>query len=728
MKNILLLCVGMAAAVSMQAQQQLMMPGNIKKAFTNETRSADGKPGSKYWQNKGRYNINISLTPPSKRVDGIETIVYTNNNPKSLSGVAVKLILNIHSSGAARQGAVSKDYLTEGIIIDEFTQNGTTTKIKSANGQTTQFVKLSQTLKEGDSVTLGFKWHYDLSEESGREGKLDSTSFHLAYFYPRIAVCDDVHGWDFMDFTDAQEFYNDFNDYNVSVTVPKNFIVWGTGNLTNAAAVLQPSFLAKYKSSFTTDSVIKIVTKKDLEAKNITTQNTTNTWKFSCTHITDVAFCISDHYVWDATSVVVDKKTGRRSSCQAAYKFGAGNFSKQVKNIQHSLDWYSNNWPGVPYPFPKSTIIQGFADMEYPMMANDSPQEDAVFQAFVAEHEVGHSYFPFYMGINEHRYGFMDEGWTTAFENLIGIADLGKTKADGFFKQFRVNGWASNPSDETQIPVITPTNILSGQGLGHNEYGKPALAYLGLKDMLGDEVFRKSLHGFMDRWHGKHPIPWDMFNSFSNLSGKDLTWYWNSWFFTTGYMDIALDKVTPSDKGYTLAIKNIGGFVVPTNALVEYDDATKDTIHFTAGIWEKDQQTATINITTKKKAKSIKLDGGIFVDANTKDNSWSNKEAATDVKPVSDKVVAVASTNTATSLDKYLGTYSSVEIPIKVTFTKEVDKLIAQATGQEKFPLDYKEKDTYFFEEGGIEVVFDTTKNEFTLKHGGGSFVFTKDK
>lgn len=729
MKKIVLMFVGIVASIAMQAQQQLMMPSNIKKAFANETRSADGKPGSKYWQNKGKYNINISLMPPSKRVDGVETIVYTNNNPKPLSGLALKLILNIHTPGAVRQGTVSSDYLTEGIIIDEFKQNEKIASIAKANGQTTQFVKLAQSLKTGDSITLSFKWHYDLSELSGREGKLDSTSFHLAYFYPRIAVCDDVHGWDFMDFTDAQEFYNDFNDYDVSVTVPKNFIVWGTGDLTNAAAVLQPSFLAKYNSSFKTDSVVKIVTKADLQAQNITKQNAANTWKFSCKHITDVAFCISDHYVWDATSVVVDKKTGRRSSCQSAYIFGAGKFSNQAKNIQHSLDWYSNNWPGVPYPFPKSTIIQGSADMEYPMMANDSPQEDDVIQRFIAEHEVGHSYFPFYMGINEHRYGYMDEGWTTAFENLIGIADLGKTKADGFFKQFRVNGWARNPSDESQIPVITPVNILSGEAMGHNEYGKPALAYLGLKDMLGDVVFRKALHGFMDRWNGKHPIPWDMFNSFSNLSGKDLTWYWNSWFFTSGYMDIALEKVTASANGYVLVVKNIGGFVVPTNALVEYDDASKDTIHFTAGIWEKDQLITTINISTKKKIKELKLDGGIFIDANTKDNSWSNKGAvvAFAQDAANAEKIGAISTNEK-SLDKYVGTYSSTQVPLKIAFTKEADKLMAQATGQEKFPLEYKEKDTYFFEAGGIEVVFDTAKNEFTLKQGGGSYVFTKDK
>jgi Peptidase family M1 domain len=413
--------------------------------------------------------------------------------------------------------------------------------------------------------------------------------------------------------------------------------------------------------------------------------------------------------------VVVDKKTGRRASAQSAYKnTGSGKFVNQVKHIQHSLEWYSNNWPGVPYPFPKSTIIQGEADMEYPMMANDSPQDDDVIQRFIAEHEIGHSYFPFYMGINEHRYGFMDEGWTTAFENMIGIADLGKEKADGFFKQFRVASWATNPGDETQIPIITPVNILSGQAMGHNEYGKPALAYLALKDMLGDDVFKKALHGFMDRWNGKHPLPWDMFNSFSNLSGKDLSWYWHNWFFTSNYMDVALEKVTPNATGYALTIKNIGGYAVPTNVMIEYADGTKESLHQTAAIWEKNQQNATVNIATKKKITFIKLDGGIFMDANNKDNTWGTNKALAEL--------------TSADLDKYVGTYSSKQIPIKITFTKEGNELQAEGEGQPKFTMKFKQKHTFIFEEAGIEVKFDANKNEMTLKQGGGEFLFTKEK
>jgi Peptidase family M1 domain len=618
--------ISILISANLFAQKPLFMPQNIKKAYGNQTRSMNGKPGEKYWQNTAKYDINIKVNPSNKLVTGSETIVYINKSPNVLNRITYKLIMNIHAPGAARQGPAATDYLTKGIEIDKFLENNIEQKFGDPKGSTVHATKLTKPLSPGDSVKLSIDWHYELSEESGREGKLDSTSFHLAYFYPRVAVMDDTQGWDRMAFTDSQEFYNDFNNYYVTVTVPQNYLVWGTGELLNANEVLQPSFVEKYNKSLLSDEVLNIVTQADLDAKNVTTQNPTNTWRWKANNISDMAYCISNAYIWDAASVIVDKNTGRRASCQAAYKTkGSGKFINQVKHIQHSLDWFSNNWPGVPYPFSKSTIIQGFADMEYPMMANDSPQSDDNFQRFVAEHEIAHSYFPFYMGINEHRYGFMDEGWTTAFENMLAHHDMGKEKANMFFKQFRVNGWALNPSDETQVPIITPTNILSGQALGHNEYGKAACAYLALKDMLGDDLFKSSLHGFMDRWNGKHPLPWDMFNSFNNLSGKDLNWFWNNWFFTGNYMDIAIGNVSSKKKEHQIEIKNIGGNAIPFDLIVTYEDKTTETLHQTAAIWEPNQELAIVKIQNKKIIATLKLENDIYVDANKKDNDWSKK-------------------------------------------------------------------------------------------------------
>jgi aminopeptidase N len=226
------------------------------------------------------------------------------------------------------------------------------------------------------------------------------------------------------------------------------------------------------------------------------------------------------------------------------------------------------------------------------------------------------------MGINESRYAFMDEGWATTFELLIGTSEVGKEKAEALYKNFRVDRWIHDASTAEDQPVITPSSELRG-GYGNNSYGKPSLSYFALKDMLGDALFKKALHGYMDRWHGKHPIPWDYFNSMSNITGKNLDWFFNNWFFTNYYIDLSLKSVTKAAGGYTATIKNIGGFVVPFDVKVTYADGSAESIHQTPAVWEKNQKQITVDLKTNKAIKSVTLDGGIFMDADESNNTWS---------------------------------------------------------------------------------------------------------
>ncbi|UOE51050.1 M1 family metallopeptidase [Mucilaginibacter sp. SMC90] len=600
--------------------QTLYMPRDIQKAFKNETRSPDGRPGKNYWQNHGRYVISITAVPQNRTVKGSEQITYVNNSPDTLKRLNMKLILNIHKPGAARFGDAAADYLTPGIQFDSFLINGEAKKVQSAS--TNQLVSLSKPLMPHDSVKLDIGWHFEISKQSGREGMIDSTTCYLAYFYPRVSVYDDYNGWDRLPFLDAQEFYNDFNDYTLHVTAPKNYVVWATGTLQNPNEVLQPEYAKRLKASFTSDSTIHVASAAEMAAQKVTAQKDMNTWTWTANDISDMAVGISDHYVWDAASVVVDDATNRRASMQAAFLDSSEDFHHAVQAGRNSLGWLSHNWPGVPYPFPKMTSFQGFADMEYPMMVNDSHTNDIHFSQFVQDHEIAHTYFPFYMGINESRYAFMDEGWATTFELLIGASEVGKEKAEALYKDFRVDRWIHDASTAEDQPVITPSSELRG-GYGNNSYGKPSLSYFALKDMLGDVLFKKALHGYMDRWHGKHPIPWDYFNSMSNITGKNLDWFFNNWFFTNYYIDLSLKSVTKTAGGYTATIKNVGGFVVPFDVKVTYADDSKESMHQTPAVWEKNQKQITVDIKTTKAIKSVTLDGGIFMDADESNNTWN---------------------------------------------------------------------------------------------------------
>ena len=616
-QSIILLLTVFAFLTQNSFAQELYMPRNIKEAYKKGTRSIDGKPGKNYWQNHGKYTMDISVDPKTRLVSGTETIVYENNSNDTLRNLVVRFVNNLHKPSSPRSGTVSDDFLSNGLTITSLKIEGEIYKEDARSWGTVGNVKMKKGIPPHSKATINIDWNYPLSKESGREGQIDETTFFVAYSYPRVSVFDDYNGWDRLPHTDRQEFYNDFNDYVFSVKAPKNYVVYATGDFLNPDEVLQPEFAARLKKSYATDEILHIANETELKSGLVTKQNEWNVWKFEAKNISDVCFGLSDHYLWDASSIVVDKKTNRRASVQAAYDIKGTDFVNSVKNNQYALDFFSNNWPGVPYPFSKMTAFQGFADMEYPMMCNDSQMGDAVFAQLVQDHEVAHTYFPFYMGINETRYAFMDEGWATTFEYLIGIAEHGKEAADKFYKEFRVQNYIKDESTEEDQPIISMSTQVSGAGYGNNSYGKASLSYLALKDLLGDDLFKKSLHAYMENWNGKHPIPWDYFNSMNTASGQNLNWFFNNWFFTNNYIDLSIKNVAKN----VVSIENVGGFAVPFDVNVVYEDNSTETLHQTPEIWKANQKRTAIALKNKKQIKQVTLEGGIFMDATPSNNT-----------------------------------------------------------------------------------------------------------
>ena len=217
--------------------QELYIPRDVEQAYKNKTRDLSGSPGKAYWQNKGEYKIKLKIVPPLKTIVGYEEIIYTNNSKDTLNHLNFKLYLNNHKSGATRERKVENELMTSGVHIDNYLENGVSKSWNSATDGVNKSIKLTNSLAPNESVKLHINWHYDLTDKSGREGTIDSTTFFIAYFYPRIAVYDDYSGWDTMDYTGFRNYYNDFNDYSLEVTVPKNYIVWSTGDLQNTDEV-----------------------------------------------------------------------------------------------------------------------------------------------------------------------------------------------------------------------------------------------------------------------------------------------------------------------------------------------------------------------------------------------------------------------------------------------------------------------------------------------------------
>jgi len=618
MRNVFLL--GLLAGPLLLCAQvgSLGMPLNVRDAYVRGTRSPLGVPGARYWQNSARYAIDLHIDPPGRRVDGSEEIMYTNNSPDTLREIFIKLTQNIHRYGAARENDAPPEYLTDGIVIDSFSINGLATAWEDNQRQHTVQGLGLPALRPHDSIRLSFRWHYRLAAGGGREGMIDTTSFFLAYFYPRIAVYDDYYGWDWTAFNDVNEFYSDFNDYVVRITLPRSYTVWGTGTLVNEAEVLSPECLRRLRLSYRSDSVVHILTRQDSGTRRGDAGPATWTWAGS--NIPDMAFGISDHFVWDASSVVADSATGRRVSIQAVYNDTAADLRQAAMYGRYTIGWLSHQWPGLAFPYPKMVAFQGYADMEYPMMVNISTNSNLYFSRFLLDHEIAHTYFPFYMGINETRYPFMDEGWATFFELLINRSEYGQEAGDAFFRDFRVADWSHDRFAEGNVPIITPANVIRNPAYGTNAYGKPALAYLALRDLLGDTLFKKCLQGFITAWHGRHPTPWDFFNFFSHAANRNLDWFWNNWFFTNGNIDLVLDSPVREKNGYRLAIRNAGGLYIPFDLKLAFTDGSQTVMHQTAACWAKSDRPVQVHIATGKTLASATIATGVFVDADEGNN------------------------------------------------------------------------------------------------------------
>ena len=399
----------------------LYTPINFKKAYEKGTRTLTGKPGQNYWQNYADYNIKAEIDTSTRAIIGSETIVYKNNSPDTLRTLVFRLYQNLYKKGTFRDFPIDTVDLTDGVKIIELKINGKLIDIDSSGVKlriygTNMFFKPDSSIFPNQELNIECKWSFIMPLETDiRMGMIDSTSYYVGYWYPQVSVYDDIDGWDITQYTGGQEFYNNFGSFDVEIKVPKNYIVWATGLLQNPNEVLTNKYLERMKSAETSDSVVHIISLNDLKNGDVTKNNRENTWHFRAENVTDFAFAASDHYLWDSGSLIVDSTTGRRTVVAAAYRKEALDFPHVTEIGMKALKYYSQRIPGIPFPYPKITVVNGArtGGMEYPMMVNDYSAHELTRTIGVTDHEIAHTYFPFYMGINERKYAWMDEGWAS---------------------------------------------------------------------------------------------------------------------------------------------------------------------------------------------------------------------------------------------------------------------------------------------------------------------------
>ncbi len=270
MKKILFL-FGTLATLIVAAQNTLPTPRNIQKTYDKGTRSITGAPGKNYWQNSADYSIHVNFFPATRLLSGNEDIVYTNNGPDALRQIWFKLYPNFYKKGSPRDRRIAPDDVSDGLIIDQMSIDDKPFDISRLRENGTNMSVQIPQLANGKTIHFNISYHYVLNKGShNRTGEIEPNADFVAYFFPRIAVYDDIDGWNTNPYVGSQEFYNDFCHFNAFITVPQNFVVWATGDLKNCSEVFTPAICQRIQQAEQNDGITTIIDSTDLKRNGIT--------------------------------------------------------------------------------------------------------------------------------------------------------------------------------------------------------------------------------------------------------------------------------------------------------------------------------------------------------------------------------------------------------------------------------------------------------------------------
>ena len=538
----------------------------------NVYRTASGAPGHEYYQQTADYVIDVELDEINNIIYGKETITYTNNSPDILNYLWVQLDQNIRAKNSHGQltatSSISDQTSFEtikrmqdrmdfdgGFKLEKITDNNGKNLIYKVN-ETMMRIELPKALKKGQSFSFKIKYNYNINDRlkiGGRSGyeyfeNEDNSIYTIAQFFPRMAVYNEVEGWQNKQFIGSGEFTLPFGDYKVNITVPSDHIVAATGELKNQSSVLsekQMQRLETAKNNYS-DPVI-IVTQGEAIENEKNKSSSKKTWSFEAKNVRDFGWASSRKFIWDAMAVDV---SGKKVMAYSYYPKEGNPLWEQYSTrvVAHTLKTYSKYT--IDYMYPQATSIHAKSiGMEYPMICFNfgRPEEDGTYSERtkyrmigVIIHEVGHNFFPMIINSDERQWTWMDEGLNSFVEYLT-EQEFERNYPSRRGPPENIVEYMKGDK-EGIVPIMT--NSESILQFGNNAYGKPATALNILREtVMGRELFDYAFKTYSERWAFKHPTPADFFRTMEDASAVDLDWFWRGWFYTNDCVDISLDQV-----------------------------------------------------------------------------------------------------------------------------------------------------------------------------------------
>jgi len=631
-------------------------------ADPNSMRNAAGSPGPDYWQQQVNYRIEARLDTNEHKVFGSEHITYINNSPDRLRYVWVQLDQNVRSIEHSRSYQMQRALPTElspqarrFLDLDPFDGGHNITRVQMLDGavlrdtryiinNTVMRVDLLTPLESGSSIEFEIDWNFRVPDRArgSKERVSDGWIYQLAQWFPRLSVYDDVNGWQTDQFLGSGEFYLEFGNYDVKLTVPWDHIVDATGVLQNPEEVLTETQRARIVEALESEDPSFILRPDEVQTPDSRpVQGGTLTWHYRAENVRDFAWVSSNTFVWDAAGFRYHPED-RPIKLYSLYPREAMPLwdSVSTRAIVRTMKTYGRM--AFEYPYPKASNVNGGrGGMEYPMMAfcggrpgPDGNLTDEIVNGLVTLtiHEVGHNWFPMIVDSDERKWGWMDEGLNTFLEEY-GELDWNAQFPSTDGSPTEIVNHMRNPD---QVPIMTAPDLIHRASFQTN-YTKPTTGLIMLREeILGPELFDAAFHEYAQKWMFKKPQPADFFRSMEDGAGELLNWFWRGWFYTTHYNDQALVSVATqgaeelignAERGqqyYRMQVDNEGGIVMPLHFGITYDDGSTEIVKLPADIWRNNELTFTYGFFSDKTVVQVVVDPDeVFADVNRDNNTWT---------------------------------------------------------------------------------------------------------
>jgi hypothetical protein len=687
------------------------------------TRSASGAPGHEYWQNRADYKLTAKLNEKSNEIIGTGIVTYTNNSTDAMSFVWMHLDQNLFKADSrgnavvplkgSRNGAQGEVFdgghkIKSVKIVSTNKGKSVETEAKYIITDTRMQVFLPDDLKaKGGVVKIKIDFSFISPKEgSDRTGVLDTKNgkiFTIAQWYPRMCVYDDLRGWNTNPYLGASEFYLEYGDLDVNITVPSNHIVVCSGELLNPKSVYTAEEQSRLTKATQSEKTILIRTAEEVAA-NVSKAATTaeKTWHFKIKNARDLSWASSAAFILDGARI--NLPSGKKSLALSAYPVesaGIEAWGRATEYTKTSIENYSKRWFEYPYPVA-SNVAGNEGGMEYPGIVFCGWESKGEDLWGVTDHEFGHGWFPMIVGSNERLFGWMDEGFNT-FINSLSSVDFNNGEYKSKPTDLHENAdYFTNPKTE---PIMSSPDNMKERNIGLLCYFKPSSGLVVLREqVLGPERFDLAFKTYVERWAFKHPAPDDFFRTIENVTGEDLSWFWRGWFVNNWRLDQGINTVkyvkNDPSKGAVITIENHEKMAMPVVLDVKTKSGKVTRIKLPVEVWQRNVDWS-FKVNTTEEIASIVLDPDhVFPDSNESNNTWSSD------KGVIEKEVI---------LDGYLGKFSTKAAPLKIVITEKNSVLFAEITDYPKFGLTQIGTDKFESKEAGVTFQFNEAKTGFDM-------------